>query len=1160
MLNEMKSVPSGKSATGRKTKLAISLLLGILTLAFVFKMPEALYSPSENTSTGNIVKTAITPPVPLNNISDKFLIGTMDNGIEPDYNILTNGLHLNQWHKYIKGGLQPNGQFQIWGWTNNDLLDADINTYRNDVTGIITQNYNNNMRTLMERPKITRLAFGQRSDYQCETIDRNDPLWFYAYADHNISHSDVYDNDPNYGSNSMVRKCTMPVNGPGSAGWVVTGLKANREQVNMNARWEGDKSYSWFVKPKIRADKDFVNNQLNWQTSVCRIEVINYDNQLIRSVILNARNFLDSSLYYDGKYKEEYRYFANEPTLTFTQPEAVNFNPDGKYWDVPEGICHVDFKVYWYGNCDMWIDYIRVDNDVADGLMNPNSANYTQYNTWLSWEANDIATHTASPIKFYIEEFEFNNLPCMAYVSRKLRGIDPDIGLMCDINYHNYNTMIPFSSWDDPYENFVGVEHIKRFVIDSLGSTEIFMGSYPLGGGKPGGSKYYEQTPIPVTLMGPQSWDWEHGILAQSVSVSAYEDTLQAHFDNQWNQMWSYRNWTARADSLSKMVGVNGIPFINLLQSHLWYSAPDGYNLREPTNEELDLMSNLAISYGARGIFHFWHGSWGCLPSPNDSASYDRGLTNPVPCNNPNPFDNMQSNPQTVTYEPRLTNVYGQPKWDKIIDIDKRLEKWGSTLMNFDNSSRHSYIYRLDDERIDCINETYFRDVASYIWGNDHPICNLDAPDTTDAPPPENLKYECFEDRYLQVATFKTGVNDPNNYFMIVNRRCSPVQPVTHNDGKRYIRVFFDRNSQQLEAFSNWSIIDLASNVVIDVVDIANVTPYADLGWFDPGEGKLYKMVSTVKSGGILAGDEYITGESFTCEAPVYNNGYNITIGANTTIHFNDSSKFVMDGGVFTVGDQNTSAPQNITSDAVPGGSWRGHSFTNCEVKIYGATFTGLANDTTYAVNIIDCPVVDIRNCTFNTNSSLKGGVNAICFNNPFIAINNIYIGSNTFNSSGSTIPTVNVSSYAGVTTPLIIENNTFNEGNTAIFLSGVIGGAIKGNTITDNYIGINALTSSIDVVQNNISSTVSGSMGIFAAGGSELKLNSSGAFTLGGLNSISNEGTGTNNINVDGSYFLLEMAKIYSIFQAIRAHTTYTATSRCSQQSQPKRPITALR
>jgi len=297
------------------------------------------------------------------------------------------------------------------------------------------------------------------------------------------------------------------------------------------------------------------------------------------------------------------------------------------------------------------------------------------------------------------------------------------------------------------------------------------------------------------------------------------------------------------------------------------------------------------------------------------------------------------------------------------------------------------------------------------------------------------------------------------------------------------------------------------------------------MGWFKPGEGKLFKIEPAFPKGGTLVADEVISGGNFTCEAPVYNNGYNITIGANTTIHFNDSSKFVMDGGMFTVGDQNTSAPQNITSDAVSGSSWSGHSFTNCEVKIYGATFTGLANDTTYAVNIIDCPVVDIRNSTFNTNSSLKGGVNAVFFSDPNneISLSNIYIGANTFNSSSSTIPTVNISSYAGETTPLIIENNTFNEGNTAIFLSGITGGAIKGNAITDNFIGINALTSSIDIKSNTISSTVNNANGIFAAGGSELKMNNAGSKTLGGLNDLSNSGTAANNIVVDGSVFLLD-------------------------------------
>jgi len=1100
-----------KSASGRKTKLTLAVLLGLLTLAFVYRN-ESNFT-KEASSNVNVINLNAKPPAPAhNNISADFLIGAMTNGWQTDYSKLTDTLGFNLWHRYIDGGLD-NGQFLIKGWTSNDYLDADINVYRSDVQGILDNNFGSNMRTLMERPKVTRLAFGQRSDYQCESTNLNPDLWFYSYSNHQVG-IDEYDDNQSYGSNSWVRYCEVNNNQTdGGAGWVVSGLKSNHEQVNMSVRWEGDKSYSWIVKPKIRADKNYIDNHSD--EPICRIDVINYDNNLIKSTIIRARNFKDQNGDYDGKYKEEGFNFLtpNDSDLTFSQTEAINFNPRNKFFWVPNGECKADFKVYWYGNCDMWIDYVRVDNDVADRLLKGNDA---EYESWLEWEAEEIATHNNSPLKFYIEEFEFNNLPCMAYVSRKLRDVNPNIGLMCDLNYTLYNTVAPFSSWGNEFDNFVGVEHVKRYLIDSVGSTEVFMGAYPLSGYDAGGNAF-EQNPIPVTLCGNQTYNWQTGMLTHSVPVSAYEDTLQAHFDTKQHQYWSYRMNTARADSLSKLAN---IPFINIFQTHLWFQP--GHKLREPTNEEMDLMANLAVTYGARGILHFWYEAWGCLPSTNAGLTYARGLTEPLPCNTPNPFDWID-NPHSVTYDARTENVYGQNKWQKIIDMNTRLKAWGPTLMSFDNTNRHSYIYRL--ERNDLLANSYFADVVSYVRGNDHPICDLDAPDTTDAPTPPNLRYECFEDRYLQVATFKESLDDPDNYFMIVNRRCAPKQDVTHNDGERYIRVFFKHDAVEFQSFSNWNIVDVATNEIIPVNFNTNLNPYADLNWFDPGEGKLYKMIPTVKAGGILAGEENISGESFTCEAPVYNNGHNITIGANTTIHFNDSSKFVMNGGVFTVGDQNTSAPQNISSDAVPGGSWRGHSFTNCEVKIYGATFTGLANDTTYAVNIIDCPVVDIRNCTFNTNSSLKGGVNAVFYSDPNneISLSNIYIGANTFNSSGSTIPTVNISSYAGETTPLIIENNTFNEGNTAIFLSGITGGAIKGNSITDNFIGINALTSQVDIKSNTISSTVNNAIGIFAAVGSELKMNNAGSKTLGGLNDLSNSGTAANNIVVDGSVFLLD-------------------------------------
>jgi tetratricopeptide (TPR) repeat protein len=536
-------------------------------------------------------------------------------------------------------------------------------------------------------------------------------------------------------------------------------------------------------------------------------------------------------------------------------------------------------------------------------------------------------------------------------------------------------------------------------------------------------------------------------------------------------------------------------------------------NMREPMNSEISTQMCIGLCYGAKGIMPY---SWASYYQVNANVSpfyaasrtYEIGLVD---------FDNTN---YTYCTHKREHNFYGENKWDYMKTLYGKINTWGPVLVN--SSSTLGYSVHNDGA-----NHEFITDIQSILPG-----INGQNPCVEDNPGGPYM--DCTDERFWELGFFDDIGSA--KYFMAVNRRCVPAGGSYAGDD-RVLRIKFNlpgSNNWKLSEVGNFAApIEFNKNVYSGFGD----TP-GSIGWFKPGEGKLFKLEEVPKSGGTLVTDEIISGESFTCEAPVYNNGFNITIGANTTIHFNDSSKFVMSGGVFTVGDQNTSAPQNITSDAVSGSSWSGHSFTNCEVKIYGATFTGLTNDTTYAVNIIDCPVVDIRNCTFNTNSSLKGGINAICFNNPFIAINNIYIGSNTFNSSGSTIPTVNVSSYAGVTTPLIIENNTFNEGNTAVFLSGVIGGAIKGNTITDNYISINALTSSIDVVQNNISSTVSGSMGIFAAGGSELKLNSSGAFTLGGLNNISNEGTGTNNINVDGSYFLLEGGE--NIFNISSGESSY--------------------
>jgi tetratricopeptide (TPR) repeat protein len=1044
---------------------------------------------------------------------DKFYTGILDNGLEHNYNNFS-GLNLNLWCHYNNWwDPNPNLHGVDNGWTDwepNDFLLANLSQYSNTISGILSTNSGKNLRTIMDRVKIDRLCYGQRSEYQCEVNNLNPYYNFYAWANHDSNVSQDYTEYPESGATVHGRRSILGVH---QSGLVCENLIANREQVNIRPfshYYTTDKDNNFYIKPRIKIPVGLPDN-----TEICKIIIYNWNgpsnpNNKILEVTLKARNFKvdNGGNNYLGGYIEEYNFTQDPGTnlIIDNLTAGINkFNPGNI--GITEPVCNVDIQVEWLENCDMWIDYVRVDDDVANDLFGTGAAHNT-YLEWLQWEADLAESGSDNALKFCVEEFEMNNMPCIAYVNRKLKeNSDGKFGLVADINIGEFY-------WLHRRNLYVGVpqmtpNYIKHTVIDYADLDEFYTFSYPLQGSvgiipvtDENGRSWPGPSKIPYTLPVSTPNSIGSGILAQSVPVNEYEQWLQGYLDDdELVENFRFTPTMKWADETSRLCNK---PFINIVQSHLWCTPNNDqhtsyYMQREPTNEELKMLSYLPVTYGAKGQFYFWWSGWADIGNVN---GYGRGFTG----------SNTSYSGSTL----RDDNIYGQwqggagtSKMETVGEINNNLNAWSSHLMSFDNTNRRSYIYRLTDERNNCLSETYFNDIKTYPPDNtlsQNPSAVADSPENT----------------YLQASVFKKPDEPRTSYFMIVNRRCSPFRPEINTDGgRRNVKVKFDNNT----TWGTWKIFDIGDPAGTPITFNRNNSQFVDLGWFMPGEGKLYKLAPVLVIGGELAGDENILGESFTCEAPVYNNGFNITIGANTTIHFNDSSKFVMNGGVFTVGDQNTSAPQNITSDAVTGNSWRGHSFTNCEVKIYGATFTGLANDTTYAVNIVDCPVVDIRNSTFNTNSSLKGGVNAVFFSDPNneISLSNIYIGANTFNSSGSTIPTVNISSYAGETTPLIIENNTFNEGNTAIFLSGITGGAIKGNSITDSFIGINALTSSIDIKSNTISSTVNNAIGIFAAGGSELKMNNAGSKTLGGLNDFSNSGTAANNIVVDGSVFLLD-------------------------------------
>ncbi|MGH2574299.1 MAG: hypothetical protein ACRDFC_01215, partial [Ignavibacteria bacterium] len=396
---------------------------------------------------------------------------------------------------------------------------------------------------------------------------------------------------------------------------------------------------------------------------------------------------------------------------------------------------------------------------------------------------------------------------------------------------------------------------------------------------------------------------------------------------------------------------------------------------------------------------------------------------------------------------------------------------------------------------------------------------------------PPGLIYECKNERYLQAATFKKSIDDGNQYFMIVNRRCSPYISGGDNGGRRFIRVKFDANSTSFSGFNNWKIINLEDNSTVVTFD-KQVNSLLDLGWYLPGEGKLFRLAPVMQEGGTLVADESFGAVNFTCMDTVLKGGKNITITGNTaTISFIDSATIIMNGGTFQSSDaaSGPQGPQKNTFQGVSGNKWRGLWLTNCSVKLYNSKFQDIKSDITggrYAVNSVDCPLNDIRYNIFISPASggdTAGGVNISYIDSSPLMINS-YVMYNTFTMNNSYSRAVQVQSFAGLTAGTYVKGNTMtSNGNaTGVFLSTITGGVVKQNSITNFSIGINSLLSSVDIYGNTITNTVGISRGIVGTASSSLNMAPSGNLWTGGFNITTNTSGNSKNVDVNNSVFTI--------------------------------------
>lgn len=266
--------------------------------------------------------------------------------------------------------------------------------------------------------------------------------------------------------------------------------------------------------------------------------------------------------------------------------------------------------------------------------------------------------------------------------------------------------------------------------------------------------------------------------------MKGYEQALQKKLDFNYGYPDGFSTVMRKTDSISKLSP--DLKLINLMQSHLWWNV--NHKLKEPSNEELNLLANLTVSYGAKGIMYFAYNSEADTFTTADV--YSRGIAN-------------------YNLSPRHTNVYGQDKWEAIKKINALLQKWSSHIVNFNNTGRNTFVYRLSGERNLLLDNSYFNNLKAYPQDPNalsSPLNTSDVPDST---------------FFLQVAIFNNPEEDNSKYFMLVNRRCSPYFKDSSyiENGGRFIKIKLDTNTNSLPGFKNWKIIDLASDSMIVTFD-----------------------------------------------------------------------------------------------------------------------------------------------------------------------------------------------------------------------------------------------------------------------------------------------------------------------------------------------------
>jgi len=822
------------------------------------------------------------------------------------------------------------------GAYSQDLLGTfqdPISRYWSNVNSMLNAWQTNfgNSASIMTDDKIAKPCNGQLSIYQAE--DRG--TWHSVFPGYGYDTIGVgTDTTETWGGESF--ECVRAKTGRDGSGYILRKLYENKEQVNGNWGSKNDINTYWFVKPKMRIDPTFAF--ANQSTPVAAIIIKDFWGVTVDSIIITCRQFIQGGSY-DGSFREAYDFPGVSPyKLSFHGSALV----DDTVSEARMNFSKVDYQVYWFGNCDVSIDYVKIDNEIANFLFNPavdpNNYDFSYVQKILN-ATDSLTTGTYSGGKrysyFYFDEFEYNMIPSIAEVNRLIKSVNPNSGVICLFSQNKSDWWLKTS-----LKNIPTYPEAMEYLKSSGAIKDIFFSEpYPFEDWIP----LPPDTRLPDTIANPGTHNYW-----KAASNNIYNDSMNSFIER--NHMRNFRD-------VSSAVKNTDIIFSLCTQVHSFelyrLQTGDGYYvLREPLNEEIKMQNFLGLAYGAKQIIYFIYQSF-----YNVSSNYSHNY-------------GMLEFP-TGSMTKRDTNYYGQKKWDSVARHDSALVKMGEYIINQKklkwDAARTVYFEGLPFKYVDNIKSIY-----------SDPSALKGSSNNTDAFNEDTKKY--WEMGFFDAnSTVEPATSSYTKYLLAVNRRCAPNTVGVWNDGDiRTLQVKF--RSTDLPVFNNWKVYDAMTNTLLGTFD-KNGTGYVSVGTFQPGEGKLFKLIPVMIDGGTFVTHESLRQIDFSCNGTVYTNGYNLTLEEGVNIDFKNNVQLKMKKGKFLSGvfPSPRVDPERSYLKGLSGANWNGIYFDSTEVNmgfisIKDVTKNAAANSG-YVLNFIDCDTVNVIK-TYITTTDSSGCIN----------------------------------------------------------------------------------------------------------------------------------------------------------------------------------------